>query len=599
VARKLKKYGLDSEPAIFTQLRSEVCAASEYLLGLYPCYTQAAIDAKGDDYHNIPGTAFSFLMQTSEKRCLLAMYDYFKTNDIEVGALIHDGCHVQADARLNLTAASDHIFAKTGFRVKLAIKDWEQHPALVDSAICRDMNACTTHCHEALEGRIVRCDGRVWYRDDSYMWHTGDDVLRLLANKISDMHLFAVNLKSDSFFHSISRNVTVQGGIAHRHSVAKEVYNSAPQNDSFIDDIRRNTRGKLCFEDGYFDFAERKYVRQLIDTLARVPSKFPKRDEQAVSELTARVIQPIMGDLRESLMSWLSRGVAGCIVDKSWGCLLGERNSGKSVLINLLEAALGRQLVGTLNAESFMHKEHGDPDTAKAMGFLLQVEHARLVFTNEIEIDSSRKQQLNGAIIKRFSSGGDYIPARALYQNACSFKLSGRLLMCANDMCECSPSDTCQTLDYFQSPTVFVDADDTRAGTSMYLPKDDSIKDYIQTEAARSAIIHALCDAYTDEPVRTAQMSTMRQEFVNGADDRERFNELFEITKSFDDVIPVNTVASLVRGRQINATSRRYNRWLKAEGCDVQARATIKNKRVRVVRGLKRKQEDADDLFSS
>ena len=58
----------------------------------------------------------------------------------------------------------------------------------------------------------------------------------------------------------------------------------------------------------------------------------------------------------------------------------------------------------------------------------------------------------------------------------------------------------------------------------MFLPKDDTVKDCIQSEGARLAIIHALCDACTDEPVRTPQMSTMmRQEFVAGGDDRERF----------------------------------------------------------------------------
>ena len=53
--------------------------------------------------------------------------------------------------------------------------------------------------------------------------------------------------------------------------------------------------------------------------------------------------------------------------------------------------------------------------------------------------------------------------------------------VCANDMPDVTPSDTCQTLDYFQSPTVFVDRDDTRVGTANFLPKDDSIKEYIQT----------------------------------------------------------------------------------------------------------------------
>jgi hypothetical protein len=48
------------------------------------------------------------------------------------------------------------------------------------------------------------------------------------------------------------------------------------------------------------------------------------------------------------MMTWLSRGLAGHVRDKSFGVLLGERNSGKSALIGLLEEAYGSSLVSTI-----------------------------------------------------------------------------------------------------------------------------------------------------------------------------------------------------------------------------------------------------------
>ena len=59
--RKLKKFGLPKEPALFTQLREEMRTASEHLLSQNPCYMEAAVAAKGSDYFNLPGTAFSLL----------------------------------------------------------------------------------------------------------------------------------------------------------------------------------------------------------------------------------------------------------------------------------------------------------------------------------------------------------------------------------------------------------------------------------------------------------------------------------------------------------------------------------------------------------
>ena len=72
---------------------------------------------------------------------------------------------------------------------------------------------------------------------------------------------------------------------------------------------------------------------------------------------------------------------------------------------------------------------------------------------------------INGALMKRFASGGDTLVARPLYHDPCMFKLSGRMLMCANDMPDVNPPDTCETLDYFESPSKFVDKDDERLGT--------------------------------------------------------------------------------------------------------------------------------------
>eukprot|EP01043_Picozoa_sp_COSAG02_P027163 COSAG02_NODE_1588_length_11795_cov_1295.418348_10_plen_139_part_00 len=106
-------------------------------------------------------------------------------------------------------------------------------------------------------------------------------------------------------------------------------------------------------------------------------------------------------------------------------------------------------------------------------------------------------------------------------------------------MPDVAPSDTIQTLSYFQAPRVFVQPGDKRLKTDpMYMAADDTIKDYCCTPEARGAITHLLLDAY-GPPVRTKQMNTMRDEFSAGADEREKFFEAFEATGSADDFVPV------------------------------------------------------------
>ena len=159
-----------------------------------------------------------------------------------------------------------------------------------------------------------------------------------------------------------------------------------------------------------------------------------------------------------------------------------------------------------------------------------------------------------------------------------------------------APSDTIQTLSYFQAPRVFVQPGDERLKADpMYMASDDTIKDYCCTPEARGAITHLLLDAY-GPPVRTKQMDLMREEYSAGSDEREKFFENFEVSKDpTSDYIPVKEVAERVKKQKLAVTARRYNRWLKASGCDVGARRTTeKGNRMRVVAGLKRKYNSWD-----
>ena len=64
---------------------------------------------------------------------------------------------------------------------------------------------------------------------------------------------------------------------------------------------------------------------------------------------------------------------------------------------------------------------------------------------------------------------------------------------------------------------------------------------------------------------------------------------MFENRFSPDDYVPCTEVQAAVRDMHMNVTSRRYNRWLRAEGAETDARVTTGGRHVRVVRGLKRK----------
>ena len=72
-------------------------------------------------------------------------------------------------------------------------------------ALAPVLSDCVQYTLQHLAGRIVRCLGRVWFRDDGYQWHSGKETtLRLIAAAIEQLPMF---VETKSGFASISRNV--------------------------------------------------------------------------------------------------------------------------------------------------------------------------------------------------------------------------------------------------------------------------------------------------------------------------------------------------------------------------------------------------------
>jgi hypothetical protein len=75
---------------------------------------------------NMQGSFLAYLMQTEERKCLLAMVTAFKELGYDIGALIYDGCLVRKGEEIpNLDYVIKRIFEITGYKVKLVFKDFK------------------------------------------------------------------------------------------------------------------------------------------------------------------------------------------------------------------------------------------------------------------------------------------------------------------------------------------------------------------------------------------------------------------------------------------------------------------------------------------
>ena len=102
-------------------------------------YRMKAVENKGADYYNLDGTAMSYYLQTIECRCLMVMLDYLKEKGHRVGALIHDGLHLEkvkeceeedGDNYMNICfMLSKRLYDMTGMKIEVKKKSSALSPS--------------------------------------------------------------------------------------------------------------------------------------------------------------------------------------------------------------------------------------------------------------------------------------------------------------------------------------------------------------------------------------------------------------------------------------------------------------------------------------
>jgi hypothetical protein len=118
----------------------------------------------------------------------------------------------------------------------------------------------------------------------------------------------------------------------------------------------------------------------------QIDRPFPTRDEASICQGYDRLLYPIWGDdLQLKAFLWmLARATAGHCEDKVWSVVMGERNSGKSIIGRLLKTALG-PYVATIVPENLLvtqGKSIGADEAVKRIWMYL-MQFSRLTITNE------------------------------------------------------------------------------------------------------------------------------------------------------------------------------------------------------------------------
>ena len=156
---------------------------------------------------------------------------------------------------------------------------------------------------------------------------------------------------------------------------------------------------------------------------------------------------------------------------------------------------------------------------------------------------------LDGNTIKQLTSGGNTLIVRKLYQNSRPMLVQAGLMINANALPTVSPPDALETQWVFKFLTQFLSPEQAAARWLLgcVAAADPGIKAYVRRPEVCAAVIHAVLDAYSPEPLvmpaQIVEQTTDLQEKhgVKWENRRVSYGDLV-VTKNINDFVSNDTI---------------------------------------------------------
>ena len=474
---------------------------------LVPMYREAIKGKFTPKTQNIVGSAMSYIMCDMESKVLTEAL-------ATVGAIpnvrMYDGFMIDSSTKVTVEALDS---ATEKYNIKWSIKD--HNTAIVESLaqlsylpgssvslLSPDLlKMCNDLLTTLFKDRLCRNQGVLYFKTKRGWVAESKMIERELFRELSDCDLWLGNFNEDD-----DEVRCVSNSNQNLKNLIEFVVNRAIDDPLFLDKIYDWTMGKIYFQNGYWDFPKKCFVKtDDMHTFVVIARDFSEdRDPALRRDLYRRVFDPIFNAaessggtevrLRDRFLHKWSRIMAGHVEDKNWLVLTGQRNCGKGVLIDLTIGTFGNY-IGSTNAENFAIKRT-DGDSQKALSFLIPYQWKRLMACSEMEMTNLG---LSGTLIKKVNSGGDTLSARSLYKDEIEFRVQSTLVIVCNDMNTVKPADTMEKMEMYSLSSKFVNANEsTEYQNISYHKSDPTVKThFIQDFKVRNEFFHMMIDAYS------------------------------------------------------------------------------------------------------
>ena len=576
-----------------------------------------------DKSYNTNGKFFNLVLQDMECNILIdAMKNIIVKNDefdefndwSRIGVLMFDGCMInkrndkgELIDYYNLIERLNNYFEDKGgykWSIKPHTTELLQHLNELelkpnkDFHIADDIIEIVNHIlQEPLKDKLVKCNGVIYFMNEHKIEFNEKMIKYELFDFITEQDYYMTTIVNEK-----EKRVNVSKTPNHIKNIIEGLICKCKKNNNFISDVWDYTQYKIFFKNGYYDFKENKFISGIFNkTFIKINKNYGKSNNDKLrKEINEKIFNPIFTiddnhnkDERTQLLNYFKYTVgqylAGNIELKRWTLLQGFRNSGKGIIGDLLKNAF-EGYVMTTNSSNFSYKKNNN-DSQKILSWLIDYEFVRLALTSEITISDDEK--LDGNMIKKFTSGGDYISARKNFQDEKEFKIQSSLIVCCNDCPKIEPNDALEFCDEYQMKSKFIDDDfdDVKFNGFSYYPKDNTLKsEFLKRDDVINEIINIFIESYYN---KCEYPKELKRELKND-DDNEYLilKELFEFTTKNEDFIDNKELKLLLKDANITFTLKKAKMLLKEEGAK---EYTYKNKRGLSCIKLNSDYDDDDD----
>jgi len=396
------------------------------------------------------GKALALILQTEERKCLLALDLLLTKHGRSMEVFIHDGGLVRkhddepAFPTKLIPILEEGVFQDTGYRIKLHIKPLltkftkkDESNGLVPSSVIIDDSYAAKEFAKSMGEHIVYDSGVVWVFDHrTGIWSSNEEMLeRIITN---------ANLVFKQMTTTGIKTYNYSGIVKNTKNLIIKLPSILPIQNGFMRSRIMSDVGKLLFVDGIYDFKTGVFTEGFDSNIVfrcAMPRKFPKRDQEKIDFIKHKSFEdPFFNtDDADILLHNLMRASIGDYLRKKAVVGIGFMNSGKGMTTLLCKTAFG-DYCSAFNGNSLLTRMEGG-ESSREMSWVFDIANSRLAFSSEIRVPDGDKSKIciEGNMLKTIVSGGDEIRARKLYQNDAGVINKSTLFIFANEMPRINP----------------------------------------------------------------------------------------------------------------------------------------------------------------